>query len=62
MDSEAEDFHTQVGDGKVRTSLYKVRKDTTRKTPITHLQGYTTMVKSLKKSHAKAKCHVRVIR
>ena len=46
-----EDFHSQVGDGKVRTTLYKVRwegydkKDDTWE-PITHLQGYATMVKS----------------
>ncbi len=46
-----EDFHSQVGEGKVRTTLYKVRwegydkKDDTWE-PITHLQGYATMVKS----------------
>ena len=46
-----EDFHSQVGDGKVRTTLYNVRwqgydkKDDTWE-PITHLQGYATMVKS----------------
>jgi hypothetical protein len=46
-----EDFHSQVGDGKVRTTLYKVRwkgydkKDDTWE-PITHLQGYATIVKS----------------
>jgi hypothetical protein len=44
-----EDFHSKVGDGKVRTTLYKVRwegydkKDDTWE-PITHLQGYATMV------------------
>ena len=53
-----EDFHSQVGDGKVRTTLYKVRwegydkKDDTWE-PITHLQGYATMVKAFKESHAK---------
>ena len=50
-----EDFHSQVGDGKVRTTLYKVRcqgydkKDDTWE-PITHLQGYATMVKTFKES------------
>jgi hypothetical protein len=45
-----EDFHRQVGDGKVRTTTYKVRwqgydkKDDTWE-PITHLQGYAIMVK-----------------
>ncbi len=53
-----EDFHTQVGDGKVRTTLYKVRwegydkKDDTWES-ITHLQKYATMVKSFKESHVK---------
>ena len=53
-----EDFHNQVGDGKIRTTLYKVRwegydkKDDSWE-PITHLQGYATMVKSFKESHAK---------
>jgi hypothetical protein len=53
-----EDFHTQVGDGKIRTTIYKVRwegydkKDDTWES-ITYLQGYDTMVKSLKESHAK---------
>ncbi len=53
-----EDFHSQVVDGKTRTTLYKVRyegydkKDNTWE-PITHLQGYVTMVKSFKESHAK---------
>ena len=53
-----EDFHTQVGDGKVKTTLYEVRwegydkKDDTWE-PITKLQGYATMVKSFKESHAK---------
>jgi hypothetical protein len=63
MDSEAdvaigEDFHTQVGDGKGSTTLYKVRwkgcdkKDDTWQ-PITHLQRCATMVKSFKESHEK---------
>jgi hypothetical protein len=45
-----EDFHSLVGDGKVRTTLYKVlwqgydKKDDTWES-ITHLQGYTIMVK-----------------
>jgi hypothetical protein len=49
---------SQVGDSKVRTTLYKVRwqgydkKDDTWE-PITHLQGYVTMVKAFKESHAK---------
>ena len=51
-----EHFHSQVGDGKVRTTIYKVRwddkKDDTWE-PITHLQGYATMVKSFKESHVK---------
>ena len=53
-----EDFHSQVGEGKVRTTLYKVRwegydkKDDTWE-PITHLQGYDTMVKAFKESHTK---------
>ncbi len=46
-----EDFHNLIGDGKVRTTLYKVRwegydkKDDTWES-IKYLQGYTTMVKS----------------
>ena len=56
--ANGEDFHRLVGDGKVRTTLYKVRwlgydkKDDTWE-PITHLQGHATMVKSFKESHAK---------
>jgi hypothetical protein len=56
-----EDFHSQVGEGKVRTTLYKVRwegydkKDDTWE-PITYLQGYDTMVKAFKESHAKECC------
>ena len=52
-----EDFHSQVSDGKVRSTLYKVRwegydkKDDTWE-PIRHLQGYATMVKAFKESHA----------
>ena len=53
-----EDFHNQVGDDKVRTTLYKVRwegydkKDDTWES-ITHLQGYDTTVKTFKESHVK---------
>jgi hypothetical protein len=53
-----EDFYCQVGDGKVRTTLDKVRwegcdkKDDTLK-PITHLQGCATMANAFKESHAK---------
>jgi hypothetical protein len=53
-----EDFHTQVGDVKERTTLDKVRwegydkKDDTWE-PITYLQRYATIVKSFKESHAK---------
>ena len=53
-----EDFQGQVGDDKVRATLYKVRwegfdkKDDTWE-PITHLQGYATMVKTFKESHEK---------
>ncbi len=53
-----EDFHNQVDDGKVKTTLYKVRwrgYDRTGDTwePITHLQGYGSMVKAFKESHEK---------
>jgi hypothetical protein len=53
-----EDFHSQVGEDKVRTTLYKVRwegydKKNDTLEPITHLQGYATMVKAFKESHAK---------
>jgi hypothetical protein len=46
-----EDFHSQVDDDKVKTTLYKVRwngYDRTGDTwePITHLQGYASMVKA----------------
>ncbi len=52
-----EDFQNQVGDGKVRTTLYKVRwegydKKVDTWEPITHLQGYATMVQLFKESHA----------
>jgi len=55
-----EDCHrdSQVGDVKVRTTLYKVpwegyeMKDDTWE-PITHIQGYVTMVKTFKESHVK---------
>ncbi len=53
-----EDFHSQVGGDKVKTTLYKIRwegyekKDDTWES-ITYLQGYATMVKSFKESHAK---------
>ncbi len=56
--SIGEDFHSQDDNGKIRTSLYKVRwegydkKDDTWD-PITYLQGYVTMVKSFKESHVK---------
>ncbi len=51
-----EDFHSQVHDGKVKTTLYKVRwsgYDRTGNTwePIIHLQGYASMVKAFKESH-----------
>ncbi len=53
-----EDFHSQVDDGKVKTTVYKVRwsgYDRTGDTwePITHLQGYASMVKAFKESHEK---------
>ena len=56
-----EDFHRQVGDGQVRTTLHKVRwegydrKDVTWES-ITNLQGYVTsdtMVKVFKESYGK---------
>lgn len=54
----AEDFHSQVHDGKVKTTVYRVRwsgYDRTGDTwePITHLQGYASMVKAFKESHEK---------
>ncbi len=53
-----EDFHSQVDDDKVKTTLYKVRwigYDRTGDTwePITHLQGYVSMVKAFKELHEK---------
>jgi len=53
-----EDFHSQVDDGKVKTTVYRVRwsgYDRTGDTwePITHLQGYAGMVKAFKESHEK---------
>ena len=53
-----EDFHSQVDDGKVKTTRYKVRwsgYDRTGDTwePIIHLQGYTSMVKTFKEAHEK---------
>ena len=53
-----EDFHSQVDDGKVKTTVYRVRwsgYDRTGNTwePITHLQGYVNMVKVFKESHEK---------
>jgi hypothetical protein len=53
-----EDFHSQVDDGKVKTTVYRVRwsgYDRTGDTwePITHLQGYASMVKAFKESHEK---------
>ena len=49
-----EDFHRQVDDGKVKTTVYRVRwngYDRTGDTwePITHLQGYASMVKAFKR-------------
>ena len=46
-------MESQVDDGKVKTALYKVRwsgYDRTGDTwePITHLQGYTSMVEAFK--------------
>ena len=53
-----EDFHRQVDHGKVKTTLYKVRwsgydrmGDTWE--PITHLQGYDSMVEAFKETHKK---------
>jgi hypothetical protein len=52
------DFHIQVDDDKVKTTVYRVRwsgYDRTGDTwePITHLQGYASMVKTFKESHEK---------
>ncbi len=51
-----EDFHSQVHNDKMKTTLYKVRLsgyDRTGDTwePIIHLQGYASMVKTFKESH-----------
>ncbi len=53
-----EDFHSQFDDGKVKTTVYRVRwsgYDRTGDTwePITQLQGYASMVKTFKESHEK---------
>ena len=53
-----EDFHSQVDDGKVKTTLRKVRwigYDRTGDTwePIINQQGYASMVKAFKESHEK---------
>ena len=58
MNLAQEDFHNQVDDGKVKTTLYKVRwigYDRTGDTwePITYLQGYPSMVKVFKETHEK---------
>jgi hypothetical protein len=50
------DFHSQVHDSKVKTTLCKVRwieYDRTGDTwePIIPLQGYASMVKAFKESH-----------
>ena len=52
------DFHSQVDDDKVKTTLYKVcwsEYDRTGDTwkPIILLQGYASMVKAFKESHEK---------
>jgi hypothetical protein len=53
-----EDFHIQVDDDKVKTTVYRVRwsgYDRTGDTwePITHLQGCARMVQKFKESHEK---------
>ena len=63
MDSQqivgiGEDFHSQVHNDKMKTTLYKVRwsgYDRTGDTwePITQLLGYANMVKAFKESHEK---------
>ncbi len=53
-----EDFHSQVDDVKVKTTVYRVRWSGYGRTgdvwePITHLQGYVIMVKTFNESHEK---------
>ena len=58
-----EDFHSQVDDDKVKTTLYRVRwsgYDRTGDTwePITHLQGYASMVNA---AHHARGCSFRIL-